>query len=289
MTRPRRVAAALIVFDEEPRLRTLLPALDWADEIVVVDSGSSDGTVELAKEHGCRVAVREFDNYCNQRNVAIAMTSCDWVISIDADETPTPRLGEEIRRRIEQPRPVAYRVPIRSRIFGRRMRFSGTQDDAPIRLFRRDAARWMGAVHEVLEVTGPIGWLRHGMEHETLPDLQAFLTKLNQYTSLEVDARLARRERPRRLDAWVRPPLEVFRRLIWKQGIWDGPEGWLFCGLSGLSTWVLCDKHRRRWHAECTPHSKLPVPTQPNRNHAQDNNTPAVHDPSTGEAVGAAC
>ncbi|MCA9101701.1 MAG: hypothetical protein KDA63_11150 [Planctomycetales bacterium] len=129
------------------------------------------------------------------------------------------------------------------------MRFIGTQDAAPVRLFRRDAARWRGAVHEVLEVEGSIGRLRHGLEHETLPNLQAFLTKLNRYTSLEAEMRVARNERPRRRDAWLQPPVEVFRRLIWKQGIWDGPQGWLFCGLSGLSAWVLCDKHRRLWRS----------------------------------------
>lgn len=300
MTQPARVAAALIVLNEAERLRTLLPALDWADEIVVVDSGSTDGTAELARRHGCRVVVREFDNYCNQRNVAIGLTDCEWVLSIDADEMPTPRLAEEIRQRIEQPRPVAFHVPIRSRIFGRRMRFSGTQDDAPIRLFRSDAARWRGAVHEVLGVTGPIGRLRHGIDHETLPDLQAFLTKLNRYTSLEAEARLARGERPRWLDPWTRPAVEVFRRLVWKQGIWDGPEGWLFCGLSGLSAWVLCDKHRRLWQAaqlqtppQTQPPDTLPPNTLPPQSPAHDItppvSQPAMPDATAPEPVGATC
>jgi hypothetical protein len=294
MTRLPGVAAALIVLNEEQRLRALLPALSWADEIVVVDSGSDDGSVDLAQQHGCRIAVRVFDNYCNQRNVAASMTRCDWVLSIDADETPTPRLADEIRRRIQQPRPVAYRVPIRSRIFGRRMRFSGTQDDAPIRLFRRDAARWSGAVHEVLDVTGPVGRLRHGVEHETLPDLQAFLTKLNRYTSLEVEARLARNQRPRPLDAWLGPPMEVFRRLVWKQGIWDGPEGWLFCGLSGLSTWVLCDKHRRQWRATTTGRTvdaQFQRSAHPSsvRTHTSTVATQSAIETAPGETVGAAC
>jgi glycosyltransferase involved in cell wall biosynthesis len=282
------------VLNEEERLRTLLPALGWTDEIVVVDGGSTDRTAELARRFGCRVAVREFDNYCNQRNVAIGFTSCDWVLSIDADEMPTPLLAEEIRQRIEQPRPLAYHVPIRSRIFGRRMRFSGTQDDAPIRLFRADSARWRGAVHEVLDATGPIGRLRNGIDHQTLPDLQAFLTKLNRYTSLEAEARLARGQRPGRLAPWIRPPLEVFRRLVWKQGIWDGPEGWLFCGLSGLSAWVLCDKHRRLWRAAQSQSTSYSAPANGAHEreairHTSHNDHPAVYDPTTGQPIGAAC
>jgi glycosyltransferase involved in cell wall biosynthesis len=240
------VTAAIITLDEERMLPALLASLAWTDEIVLVDGGSRDRTVELARAAGCRVIEHPFDNYARQRNRALELARGDWILSIDADERPTPRLVDEIRATLTQPRCDAYRVPIRSRIFGRRMRYSGTQDDRPVRLFRR-GQRWSGDVHEVLEVAGRIGCLRSWLEHETLPDLPAFLTKMQRYTSLEANQRLRSCRPPRRRDLWLAPALEVFRRLVWKRGCFDGPEGWAFCLLSGVSQWVLACKHRRLW------------------------------------------
>jgi hypothetical protein len=130
------------------------------------------------------------------------------------------------------------------------VRFSGTQDDQPVRLFRRAGARWTGQVHEILAAPGPTGRLRNWLEHETLPDLSAFLAKMDRYTTLEAQARVIKGLAPRWHEAWIAPPIEVFRRLIWKQGAMDGPEGWAFCLLSGLSKWIVAGKHRRLWRAE---------------------------------------
>lgn len=247
-TRPT-ITAAIIALNEAQNLAELLPRLAWVDEIVVVDGGSADGTAAIARSHGCLAALRPFDGFAEQRNQALKLATGDWILSIDADERPTPRLAAEIRKRIASNRHAAFRVPIRSRIFGRPLRFCGTQDDWPLRLFRRQGARWVGRVHEVLQITGRLGRLRHGLEHETLPSLHAFLAKMHRYTMLEAEARVAAGRPPRRWDAWIAPVREVARRLVWKQGILDGPQGWAFCLLSGLSERVLADRHRRLWEA----------------------------------------
>jgi glycosyltransferase involved in cell wall biosynthesis len=247
MRRTPTVTAAVITLNEERMLPGLLVSLAWADEIVLVDGGSQDKTVELARAAGCRVVEHTFDTYARQRNRAIDLAGGDWIASIDADERPTPQLVDEIRAAISSPRCEAYRVPIRSRIFGRRMRYSGTQDDRPIRLFRRGRARWTGDVHEVLNVEGRIGRLQNWLEHETLPDLPAFLTKMQRYTWLEAGQRVRCGRLPRWSDLWLAPAVEIFRRLIWKKGCLDGPEGWAFCCLSGVSQWVLARKHRQLW------------------------------------------
>ncbi len=242
------ITAAIIAQDEARRLAELLPRLDWADEVVLVDGGSRDGTPELAAAHRCRVFGRRFDCFAAQRNFAIEQAAGDWVFSIDADERPTPRLVAEIRYRVGSGRYDAYRAPIRSRIFGRRIRWSGTQDDCRVRLFRRGRARWTGDVHEVLRVAGRVGTLRHAIQHESLPDLGAFLAKVHRYTSLEAHARVAAGRPPRPSDLWLRPPREVFRRLVWKLGLFDVPHGWAFSVLSGLSEWVLARKHQTYWN-----------------------------------------
>ncbi|MBN2473486.1 MAG: glycosyltransferase family 2 protein [Pirellulales bacterium] len=247
MSKTPSITATVITLDEQQRLPGLLDRLDWVDQIVVVDGGSRDETVHVARSHGCRVVSRRFESFARQRNCALGLATGDWVLSIDADERPTPRLVAEIRHRIHRPRAEAFRVPIRSSIFGRPMRCSGTQDDCPIRLFRRGTGRWVGQVHEVLQVAGRKGRLDNWLIHETTPDLETFLAKMLRYTSLEARARAASGRRPRWHDTWIAPPREVFRRLIWKHGLLDGPAGWGFCLLSGLCEWVLSREHRRRW------------------------------------------
>ncbi|MCE9606263.1 MAG: glycosyltransferase family 2 protein [Planctomycetia bacterium] len=241
------ITAAVIALDEESHLDDLLPRLAWADEIVVVDGGSRDRSVEVARRHGAHVIERPFDNFANQRNAAIDGAHSDWIFFIDADERSTERLVAEVRHRIRTEACSGYRVPIRSTIFGRRFRFSGTQNDIPLRLMRRGSGRWGGAVHERFAITGAVGKLDAHLEHFTLPTTEAFHRKMQRYTTLEAEARVARWQRPSFTDAWLRPGLELFRRLVWKQGWLDGPVGWTFCGLSGYSEWVLATKHRRLW------------------------------------------
>lgn len=253
------VSAAIITLNEADRMPDLLQSLAWADEVVVVDGGSTDSTVKLARDFGARVAVHPFDNFAAQRNRAIDLARGSWVLSIDADERPTPRLVSEIRWRVQSGRHAGFRVPIRSEIFGHKMRYGGTQDDRPVRLFRRDAARWTGEVHERLSVRGRIGELRHHLQHVTIEDLSAFLRKMHRYTSLAAERLVEAGQPPRWKDAWLRPPLEVFRRLIWKQGLLDGPYGWMFCLLSGLSEWVQAQRHRKLWEARRPSDNKLPA------------------------------
>ncbi len=246
---PRRVvtSAAIIALNEAHQLPSLVASLRCFDEIVVVDGGSNDGTAELAAELGCRVIVHPFDNFAAQRNRARSLCRGTWILSIDADERLAVGMAQELSDAIADDEFAAFRVPIRSRIFGRRMRFSGTQDDRPVRLFRKDCACWRGDVHERLAVRGRVGQLRAHLEHITLPDLASFLHKMDRYTTLEAQTRRCQGRRPRWRDRWLSPLVEFGRRFLWKGGMLDGPEGWAFCALSGLSKWIEADKHRRLW------------------------------------------
>jgi len=250
MSQPPTITVAMITKDEADNLRQLLPQLDWADQIVVVDSGSQDDTVHVAQTHGCEVAVHTFDTFAQQRNRALDLSCGSWILSLDADERPTRRLLREMRRAIRQDRYGAFRIPIRSEILGRPVRRGGTQDDRPIRFFRRDSARWRGDVHEVLEVGGRVSELGGWLEHRTLPTRAALLEKIDRYTALEAVARVRQGQRPAIRDALIAPAREVFRRLVYKLGLLDGPAGWQFALLSGYSEWVLARRHRRLWAAQ---------------------------------------
>ena len=246
MTSPR-ITAIVLALNEAGNLRALLPQLHWADETLVIDGGSADESVAVAKSLGARTICRTFDDFASQRNAALVEATGDWVLYVDADERPSLRLAMEIRRRIGADGYQGYRVPIRSTIFGRRFRFSGTQDDAPLRLVARTAGSWSGAVHERFSAEGAIGLLDSHLEHFTLPTVPAFLGKMQRYTRLAAEARVRDGRMPHAADVWLRPLLELFRRLIWKHGWLDGPQGWAFCGLSALSEWLLANQHRRLW------------------------------------------
>jgi glycosyltransferase involved in cell wall biosynthesis len=244
-----RVSVLIVAKDEAENLAECLESVSWAyQRVVVVDQASKDGTLDIAQLGADIVSVRTFEDFASQRNAALALASGDWVFAIDADERATPEFWDELRERIaDLTQPCAgYRVPIRSVILGRPFRFSGTQHDRPLRLFRRGAGRWVGAVHETVDLAGEAGLLANPLQHRTLPDMNAFLRKINDYTTLE-SLKLEREGRPVRTgDLAIRPVWTFLKLYIGKQGFRDGPEGLAFCALSGVSVAVRSWKHRER-------------------------------------------
>jgi glycosyltransferase involved in cell wall biosynthesis len=242
-----RISVLVVARDEARNLADCLAAARWADErVVVVDAASRDDTLAIARREADVVAVRAFDDFASQRNAGLAMASGDWVLSVDADERITPELAGEVRRVTADPDSPnrGYRVPIRSVILGRAFGFSGTQHDLPLRLFRRDSGRWVGPVHEIVDLRGPAGSLRGELQHRTIPTMSAFLDKINRYTTLEAEG-LAEARRPfRPADLTVRPAWTFFKLYVLKQGFRDGVEGFVFCLFSGVSAAVRAWKHR---------------------------------------------
>lgn len=241
-----RLSVLIVARDEERNLGPCLDSARFADErIVVVDVASRDGTLEIARRHADVVTVRAFDYFSGQRNAGLESASGDWILSIDADERVTPELAAEIRAALADPgrSEIGYRVPIRSEVLGRPFRYSGTQQDLPLRLFRRDRGRWTGLVHETVAIEGPVGRLRHPLEHRTLHDVGVFLDKIDRYTTLEARDLYGSGRRFRVRDLTFRPFWTFLKLYLYKQGFRDGVEGLMFCALSGLSvavrTWKL--------------------------------------------------
>ncbi len=247
MQRRPRVSALILAKDEAANLPNCLSTVAWANEvIVVVDRASRDQTETIAKQGADLVAIRTFDDFANQRNAALDLASGDWVFAIDADERATPELASEIRRLISDPDQThsGFRVPIRSVILGRRFRYSGTQHDRPLRLFRRGHGRWTGSVHETVELDGTAGSLSNPLQHRTIPDMTTFLRKINEYTTLEAIKFHREGRKTRATDLAVRPLWTFLKLYFGKLGLFDGLEGFLFCSFSGLSIAVRGFKHR---------------------------------------------
>ncbi len=245
--RSPRISALIVARDEAGNLADCLESLGWTDEtIVVVDAASLDRTEWIARSMASQVIVRAFDDFAHQRNAGLALATGDWVLAVDADERATPELADEIRRTIaDRLRDhTGYRVPIRSVVLGRSFGYSGTQHDLPLRLFRRDLGRWVGSVHETVDLRGTRGQLLGHLTHRTIPDMHTFLSKIDHYTTLEA-IRFHREGRPFRLiDLTIRPVWTFAKLYLGKQGFRDGLEGLAFCALSGLSVAVRHWKHR---------------------------------------------
>jgi glycosyltransferase involved in cell wall biosynthesis len=245
--REPRVTVLVVAKNEAHNLAGCLARARWADEtVVVVDPASRDDTIAVARREADIVAVRPFDDFASQRNFALGLASGDWVLSVDADERVTPALAAEIRSVIaDAENPVrGYRVPIQSVILGRGFFYSGTQHDHPLRLFRRDCGRWVGLVHETVNLAGPAGKLESPLMHHTLPNVQVFLSKIDHYTTLEAHSLARSRGRFRLRDLTLRPVWTFLKLYLVKQGFRDGVEGFMFCALSGVSVAVRAWKHR---------------------------------------------
>lgn len=224
------LSAVIITRNEEAMLADCLRSVAFADEIVVVDSLSSDRTVEIARAHGARVLeTTDWPGFGPQKNRAIELATGDWILSIDADERVTPELASEIRAAVRSADAVAgYQLSRLSRYCGRYMRHSGWFPDHIIRLFRRGRARFSDdLVHERVIVDGAVGRLNGLLLHESFGSLEQVLDKVNRYSSLSARQMAAAGKRGS-LAAAVLHGLGAFvRTYLLKAGFLDGREGFM--------------------------------------------------------------
>lgn len=240
------LSAVIITKNEEKNIRRCLGSVAFCDERIVVDSGSADATAAIAESLGAKVIRRDFEGFAAQKNFAVSCASGEWILSVDADETVSSALAEEIRMRVSADAPArAYRVHRRTNFFGRDFRFSGLQKDAPVRLFRKDAAVFVNPVHEIVEVRGKTGDLRQRLEHRSFQTIGEYWQKLQLYTSIEA-AQGARERSLRGRDLWLKPPARFWLLYVWGRGFLDGFEGFLYAVLSSYYEFILWIK---KWEA----------------------------------------
>lgn len=222
------ISAIIITRNEEGQIRECLESLSLCEEIILVDSFSDDATVEIAREMGAKVTQREFRGFGDQKSFALSLASCDWVISLDADERLTPELQAEIRLELKQPRAQCYRIPRLSQFLGRSFYHSGWWPDQPLRLFRRGAAEFnQNAVHESLMSTHEAVVLTEPMVHLSIRSLQQALSKSTLYSTLGAKAVAEKKRRPKLTTAAVHGLGAFFKTYVLKRGFLDGREGFL--------------------------------------------------------------
>lgn len=224
-----KISATIIAQDEERNIARAIEQVRWADEIIVVDSGSSDRTREIATAMGARVFEESWRGYAAQKNHAATLASHDWIFSLDADEAPSAALQDELRAFQETPPDhAAYSVPRLSQFMGRWIRHSGWYPDRKVRLYDRRQAHWSGDhVHERIVCTTPVGALTHDLLHYAYPTLSGYLAKTDRYTTLAAQQLVADGRRVGVADILSRPAFAFVKSLILRQGYRDGLEGLL--------------------------------------------------------------
>ncbi|MEW5838904.1 MAG: glycosyltransferase family 2 protein [Pseudomonadota bacterium] len=224
-----KLSVVLITLNEAARLAATLESVAWADEIIVLDAGSTDATVEIARSYAGHVAVNaDWQGFGVQKNRALDMATGDWVLSLDADERVSPELAAEIRAELHNPQADVYALPRLSSYLGREMRHGGWWPDEVVRLFKRGTARFSpDVVHERLLYAGTPARLNQVLRHESFNSLEQVLDKVNRYSSAGAE-KLAAQGRKAGLGAAVGRALWMFlRTYIFKAGFLDGREGFM--------------------------------------------------------------
>lgn len=241
-----RLSVAIITYNEEEEIKDCLESVKWADEIVVVDSFSTDKTLDICRQYTNKVFQHEWSGYSNQKNYAINVTTNPWILILDADERVSERLTKEIKEILDKDLGVdGYYIPRKSYFLGRWIRYGGWYPDYSIRLFRKDKGRFeQREVHESVRINGKTAKLKNHLEHYTYRNLSEYIQRMDRYSTLAAMEMVGegRRSGPRNI--LFRPILTFFRMYILKQGFREGIYGLLLAVLYSYYTFL---KYVKLW------------------------------------------
>lgn len=248
-----KITAIIPTLNEEERIQNSLQSAQFADEIVVIDSYSTDKTVEIVEQSNAKLLKRKFDDFSSQKNYAIDQASNDWIIWIDADEVLTKELQDEIKQAIQNANDYVGFYIYRIFFFkGKKMRFTGTQNDRLIRVFNRKYCRYEGKVHEKIKSNGKLGVLKNKILHYSYIHYDKYIVKLNQHSALKAEELYERGAMVTPFHLIIKPAARFIKHYFVKLGFLDGFYGFVisFALSYGvlvryIKLWNLKQKHRR--------------------------------------------
>ncbi|HEX4749870.1 MAG TPA: glycosyltransferase family 2 protein [Bryobacteraceae bacterium] len=241
-----KITATIITFNEERNVARVIESLRCADEILVLDSGSSDRTAEIATKLGARVEEAGWHGYAAQKNIAAELATHDWILALDADESLSEALEAEIWHiKKAGPRYDGYTMPRLAQYLGRWILHSGWYPDRKIRLFNRKKAKWVGDfVHESVVVEGRVGHLQSNLLHFTCDSLSEHLKTMDGYTTLAAQEIASRGKKPGMAELLLDPPCTFLRTYFLKLGFLDGAEGLAIAYMAAFYNFVKYSKAR---------------------------------------------
>jgi len=250
------VSATIITLNEAEHIADAITSVSWADEVIVIDAGSSDDTVAMARSCGARVEYRAWTGWIDQKNFAASLARPDWILSLDGDERVSPALARELEGLLQTVPPIgAYRMPRVTFHLGRWIRTTDFYPDYQTRLYDRRVARWKGQyVHESVALdTGRPGQLRGELLHYSFRDLRDQLDRINKYTTLGAKQMYESGRRAGPLHLAMHPPAAFLRNYILRRGILDGTAG---LTISMLQAWSVFLKFAKLWELERNTESR---------------------------------
>jgi glycosyltransferase involved in cell wall biosynthesis len=235
-----KISAVIITFNEEDRLPDALESVrEVVDEIVVVDSYSTDRTLEIARKGMAKVFQNSFQNFGAQKNFAMSKASHEWVLNLDADERLSSELATEIKaiKTSDWPATTAgFAIKRKTYYLGRWISHSGWYPDKKIRLFKKTTAKWQGRVHEKLEVKGEIAPLQGSIIHYTYRHIHDHINRLNRYSSIQAEDLAKKYKHTLPLRLLILPMATFLRHYILKRGFLDGFPGLIIALISSWGT-----------------------------------------------------
>jgi len=242
-----KLSVVIITYNEEENIRGCLESVNWSNEIVVVDSFSTDRTVEIAREFTPNVFQNRWTNFSQQKNLALEKASNEWVLNVDADERVTPELKEEMLRILNSGSISidGYYIPLRNYYLGKWIRHCGWYPDYHLRLFRKEKGRFNErTVHESVIVEGKKGYLKSHLEHFSYKNLSDHLARIDKYASLSAQEMLRRGKSTRAFDLLFRPLARFIRMYLIERGFLDGIYGLI---VSLMSSFYVFTKYLKLW------------------------------------------
>jgi glycosyltransferase involved in cell wall biosynthesis len=254
------VSVTIITLNEAAHIADAVASAAWADEVIVVDCGSADATVSIARGAGARVETRAWTGWIDQKNFAAGLSANDWIFSLDADERITPALAQEVRAVLAaEPAHAAYRIPRVTFHLGRWIRTTDFYPDFQTRLYDRRRAAWQGGhVHESVGTDGSSGRLQNELQHYSYRDLRDHLDRINDYSTLAAKTMHERGRRASMLDLALHPPAAFLRNYVLRRGFLDGTVGLTLSAINAYSVFL---KFAKLWELEAK--SPDPRPPQP--------------------------
>jgi len=231
------ISALAITYNEEEHIERFIKSLSFANEIIIVDSGSTDKTVEIAQQLNATVYHRNFDDFSSQKNFALEKATHEWIVFFDLDEMISEELASEIKSKIASKSDIsAYKVKRNFNFMGKRIKYSGFQNDAVIRVFKKSEASYgENLVHEILSVKGKTDILKNKSDHYSYKSFDAYNEKLTQYAKLQAEMLYQKNKRPNLYHFFIRPLWRFKHQYVIKFGFLDGKEGFILAYLSAFA------------------------------------------------------
>lgn len=240
-----KITAIIPTLNEEIHIEEAIKSVGFADEIIVIDSYSTDNTIALAEKHNVKIIKRKFDDFSSQKNFAIQQAKHPWIYVLDADERVTPQVEKEILEAVKNPdNNVGFHVHRSFYFAGKKINYSGWQRDKVVRLFLKEHCKYQGIVHETIKTNGQLGFFKHKIDHFGYKNYNHFIAKIHQYGELKAQELHAKGKTVNAYHILIKPPFRIFSHFILKKGFLDGYAGLI---LATTQAYAVLTRYIKLW------------------------------------------